>query len=152
MKPRQKRIVFVLLALVSVSVAAFLANMALQSNISYFYNPTQVANGEAPKGQVIRIGGMVKVGSIKRLDDGLTVAFIITNHNDEAAVQYTGILPDLFKEDQGAVVKGLLNEDNVLIASEVLAKHDENYMPPEVADAMDKARADNANKTQETAQ
>lgn len=152
MKPRQKRLVFILLALVGVAVAAFLANSALQSNISYFYNPTQIANGEAPKHQVIRIGGMVKEGSMKRLDDGLTVAFIITNHNDEAAIQYTGILPDLFKEGQGAVVKGKLNDKKVMIASEVLAKHDENYLPPEVADAMEKARADSANKTQEKAQ
>ncbi len=150
MKPRQKRIVFVLIALVAVGAAGFLANSALQSNISYFYNPTQIVNGEAPKGQVIRIGGMVKEGSMKRLDDGLTVAFIITNHNDEAAAQYTGILPDLFKEGQGAVAKGKLNEDNVLIASEVLAKHDEDYLPPEVADAMDKARAASAQSTQET--
>ena len=152
MKPRQKRIVFVLIALVAVAAAGYLANSALQSNISYFYNPTQIVNGEAPKDQVIRIGGMVKEESIKRLGDGLTVAFIITNHNDEAAIQYTGILPDLFKEGQGAVVKGKLNSENVLIASEVLAKHDENYLPPEVADAMEKAKADRNNTTQETAQ
>ena len=152
MKPRQKRLVFVLLALVGVAFAFVLVNSALQSNISYFYSPTQVANNEAPIGQVIRIGGMVKEGTLKRLGDGLTSEFVIRDNDAEVTSQYTGILPDLFKEGQGAVAKGQLNEEGLFVASEVLAKHDENYLPPEVADAMKKSHAEGVNDMQEKAQ
>lgn len=132
MKPRNRRIVFVVLAVISVGVAAMLVNKALNQNISYFYSPSQVKAGEAPADHVFRLGGMVKKGSVKRIGDGLTVEFVVTDYAEDFKVNYTGILPDLFTEDQGVVTKGRLHNGNLFIAEEVLAKHDENYMPPEV--------------------
>jgi cytochrome c-type biogenesis protein CcmE len=140
MKPRNKRIAFVVLGLVGVGLAYLLANSALQSNISYFFSPSQVAAKEAPLDQVIRIGGMVKKGTLQRQADGLTVEFVITDEAADVTTRYTGILPDLFKEEQGAVAKGKLGQDGIFYAEEVLAKHDESYVPPEVADAMQTAK------------
>ena len=136
MKARHKRIVFSLIALVAVVFAALLINQALQSNLAYFFSPTQVNAGEAPKDNIFRVGGMVKEGSLKRHDESLTVEFLVFDTQSEIKVFHTGILPDLFKEGQGVVAKGRLNSDGVFVAQEVLAKHDESYMPPEVADLM----------------
>jgi cytochrome c-type biogenesis protein CcmE len=111
---------------------------ALQQNINLFYTPTQIANGEAPQGARIRAGGLVKEGSLTRSEDSLTVDFVVTDGDADTGIQYRGILPDLFREGQGIVALGRLNENGVLIADEVLAKHDENYMPPEVSSALEK--------------
>jgi cytochrome c-type biogenesis protein CcmE len=136
MKPRQKRLILVLLAVVGVGLASILVTRALRSNMAYFFTPTQILSGEAPQGQLMRIGGMVKEGSMRRLADGLTVEFIVTDTVSDVLVRYTGILPDLFKEGQGAVAKGKVNDQRIFVAEEVLAKHDESYMPPEAADAL----------------
>ena len=116
-------------------VAALVLN-AFQSNLVFFFSPTQVAAGEAPKGKSFRIGGLVKDGSIQREADGVTLHFVMTDTEKDMTVAYKGILPDLFKEGKGAVAQGKLGDDGVFIASEVLAKHDENYMPPEAAKAV----------------
>jgi cytochrome c-type biogenesis protein CcmE len=129
------------LAIVGVGVAAALALKALQSNISYFFSPTQVMAKEAPDDHVFRLGGLVSEGTVKRADDGLTVTFDVTDMAETVKVSYTGILPDLFKEGQGAVARGRLGSDGVFYAEEVLAKHDEEYMPPEVADTLKTAHA-----------
>ena len=141
MTPRQKRFAFVGLGLVVLGVATALVLNAFQSNLVFFFTPTQVANGEAPKGQSFRIGGMVEEGSIARDGDGLTVRFVMTDTAKSVPVAYKGILPDLFKEGKGAVAQGKLGPDGTFVASEVLAKHDENYMPPEAAEALAKAKA-----------
>jgi cytochrome c-type biogenesis protein CcmE len=125
-------------ALVAISVAAVLILNALNSNIALYVTPSEVAAGKSPAGQVFRIGGMVKDGSVKR--DGLTVNFVITDMVKDIPVAYTGILPDLFKEGKGAVIQGRLNPDGQFVASEVLAKHDENYMPPEAKHALEQAQ------------
>ena len=139
MKRRNKRFVFVSVALASVAVAAVLVINALRSNIAYFFSPSQVLAAEAPKDQVFRLGGLVRYGSVKRVGDGLTVEFVVTDNAGDVPVRYTGILPDLFKEGKGVVTKGRLNPKGVFTAEEVLAKHDENYMPPEVQEALDVA-------------
>ena len=144
MTSRQKRFAFVGLGLVVLGVATALVLNAFQSNLVFFFTPTQVANGEVPKGKSFRIGGMVEEGSIKREGDGLTVHFIVTDTAKRVPVTYKGILPDLFKEGKGAVAQGQLGGDGTFVASEVLAKHDENYMPPEAAAAMAKAKASGA--------
>ena len=144
MTPRQKRFAFVGLGLVVLGVATALVLNAFQSNLVFFFTPTQVANGEAPKGQSFRIGGMVEEGSIARDGDGLTVRFVVTDTAKSVPVAYKGILPDLFKEGKGAVAQGQLGPDGTFVASEVLAKHDENYMPPEAAEALAKAKASGA--------
>ena len=144
MKPRQKRFVLIGLGLVALAVAAVLVLNAFQSNLVFFFTPTQVANGEVPQGQSFRIGGMVENGSLTREGDGLTVHFIVTDMAKRIPVRFKGILPDLFKEGKGAVAQGQLGADGTFIASEVLAKHDENYMPPEVAEALAKAKAKGA--------
>ena len=138
MKPRQKRIALIVGGLVSLSLAAVLVLNALDSNIALYVTPSEVAAGKAPQGKAFRIGGMVKDGSIKRNE--LTVNFVITDTAKEIPVAYTGILPDLFKEGKGAVVQGKLGADGLFTASEVLAKHDENYMPPEAQAAVDQAQ------------
>ena len=140
MKARHKRLVFVTIAIAGVAVAAALALSALQSNIAYFFSPTQVLNGEAPKDKVFRLGGMVQAGSLARKQGDLTVSFVVTDTAQNVTVRYTGILPDLFGEGQGVVTRGRLGADGVFVAEEVLAKHDESYMPPEVQDALDKAK------------
>ena len=144
MKPRQKRFVLIGLGLVALAVAAVLVLNAFQSNLVFFFTPTQVANGEVPQGRSFRIGGMVEQGSLTREGDGLTVHFIVTDMAKRVPVSFKGILPDLFKEGKGAVAQGQLGADGTFIASEVLAKHDENYMPPEVAEALAKAKAKGA--------
>lgn len=138
MKPRHKRIALITGGLASLALATVLVLNALDSNIALYVTPSEVAAGKAPQGKAFRIGGMVKEGSIKRVD--LTVNFIITDTAKEIPVAYTGILPDLFKEGKGAVVQGKLGADGLFTASEVLAKHDENYMPPEAQHAVDQAQ------------
>jgi cytochrome c-type biogenesis protein CcmE len=139
MKPRQKRFALIGLGLVALAVAAGLVLNAFQSNLVFFYTPTQAANGEVPQGRSFRIGGMVEAGSLTREGDGLTVHFVVTDMAKRVPVTFKGILPDLFKEGKGAVAQGQL-AGATFIASEVLAKHDENYMPPEAADALAKAK------------
>ncbi len=138
MKPRQKRIALIVGGLVSLGIAAALALNALDSNIALYVTPSEVAAGKAPQGKAFRIGGLVKEGSVKRQD--MTVRFVITDTVKEIPVAYTGILPDLFRDGKGAVVQGRLGSDGVFAASEVLAKHDENYMPPEAKHAIDQAQ------------
>ena len=143
MKARQKRMLFVGLAVVGVGLAASLALSALKSNIAYFFSPSQVLAGESPKDAVFRVGGLVVDHSLKRQEDGLTVRFNVTDNAGTVPVSYTGILPDLFGEGQGVVAKGRIGGDGVFYADEVLAKHDESYMPPEVADTLKTAQAEN---------
>jgi cytochrome c-type biogenesis protein CcmE len=141
MKPRHKRFIFIGLGLLALAVASVLILNAFQSNLVFFFTPTQVANGDVLKGRGFRIGGMVEDGSLKREGDGLTVHFVMTDMAKRVPVTFKGILPDLFKEGKGAVAQGQLGADGIFLASEVLAKHDENYMPPEAADALAKAKA-----------
>ena len=147
MKPRHKRFAFIGLGLLVLGVATVLILNAFQSNLVFFFTPTQVVNGEAPQGHSFRIGGMVEDGSLVRENDGLTVRFIVTDTAKRVPVTYKGILPDLFKEGKGAVAQGKLNGDGTFVASEVLAKHDENYMPPEAAEALAKAKASGAQQS-----
>jgi len=128
------------LVLAGLTVAGFLTYRALQENLLYFFSPSQVAAGEAPK-RTFRIGGMVVAGSLKREPGTLNVSFVVTDLVHSVPVKYDRILPDLFREGAGAVVVGRLNDHGEFIGEEVIAKHDENYMPPEVADALEKARA-----------
>ena len=137
MKPRSRRVVVILGGLASLAVAAALVLNALDSNVAFFFSPTQVEAGEAPKARVFRVGGLVKPGSVQR--DQMTVRFVITDTARDMAVHYTGILPDLFKEGKGAVAQGRLGPHGEFVATEVLAKHDENYMPPEAQHAIDTA-------------
>ena len=139
MKPRHRRFLMIAGALVVLSLTAAFVLNAFQSNLVFFFTPTQVAQGEAPKGRVFRVGGMVKEGSVKR--DQVTVEFVVTDTARDIPVRYTGLLPDLFKEGKGVVAQGKLDEQGLFVASEVLAKHDENYMPPEAQHALDKATA-----------
>lgn len=136
---RKKRLFIVLAILAGVGIAVALALTALQENINLFYTPTQIAAGEAPEGTRIRAGGLVEAGSVSRSNDSLTVAFRVTDNNATVTVRYQGILPDLFREGQGIVALGRVNGEGVLVADEVLAKHDENYMPPEVSQALEKS-------------
>ena len=147
MKPRHKRFAFIGLGLLVLGVATVLILNAFQSNLVFFFTPTQVASGEVPQGRSFRIGGMVEDGSLVRENDGLTVRFIVTDTAKRVPVTYKGILPDLFKEGKGAVAQGKLNADGTFVASEVLAKHDENYMPPEAAEALAKAKASGAQQS-----
>ncbi|MBU0622483.1 MAG: cytochrome c maturation protein CcmE [Gammaproteobacteria bacterium] len=141
MTPRQKRLGFIVAGIVLVAAAVGLVLYALKNNVSLYFTPTQVFNKEAPHGRSFRIGGLVEEGSVKRENDGLTVHFNITDNDKIMPVVYKGILPDLFKEGKGVVAQGKLDESDVFRAEEVLAKHDENYMPPEAADALKKAEA-----------
>lgn len=140
MTPRQKRFVLIGLGLVAMALATALVLNAFRSNLVFFFTPTQVANGEVPKGRSFRIGGMVETGSLARERDGLTVHFVVTDTVTRVPVTFKGILPDLFKEGKGAVAQGQLDTDGTFRASEVLAKHDENYMPPEAAAALEQAK------------
>jgi len=137
MTKRQGRMVMVALIVLGVSLAGYLGLKAFNENLLYFFSPTDVAEGKAPKGRSFRLGGMVKDGTVKRTD--LDVKFIITDETNDFNVEYTGILPDLFREGQGVITTGSLVA-GVFKATEVLAKHDENYMSPEVKDAMDRAK------------
>lgn len=141
MKTRHKRLLLILAGLVILGAVAALVLNAFRSNLVFFFSPTQVAAGEAPKGKAFRIGGMVKEGSIRREADGVTLSFVVTDTEQDIAVRYQGILPDLFKEGKGAVAQGKIGDDGIFVASEVLAKHDENYMPPEAAQAVGEAHA-----------
>ncbi len=138
MKPRHKRAAIIVGGLAALAVAAYFVLNAFNSNLVFFFSPTQVAAGEAPKNRTFRIGGLVKEGSVKR--DSLTVNFVVTDKSKEMAVAFTGILPDLFKEGKGVVAQGKLGDDGKFVATEVLAKHDENYMPPEAQQALDQAQ------------
>ena len=144
MKPRQKRFVFIAAGIAGVAVAVGLVLYALRGNVNLYFTPTQVYNKEVPSGRSFRIGGLVEEGSVKREKDGLTVNFVITDTHKSIPVVYKGILPDLFKEGKGVVAQGKVEANGVMLADEVLAKHDENYMPPEAADALKKAQAANA--------
>ncbi|MGH8035142.1 MAG: cytochrome c maturation protein CcmE [Lysobacterales bacterium] len=141
MKPRHKKFIFLAIALLGLGVATALVLNAFRSNLVFFFTPSQVAAIEAPMGRSFRIGGMVEKGSLKRDRDGLTVRFTVTDTVRSIPVAYTGILPDLFKEGKGVVAQGRLGEQGVFVAEEVLAKHDENYMPPEAAHALEQARS-----------
>ena len=139
MKPRHKRIALIVAGLAILGIAVTLVLNAFNSNLVFFFTPTQVAAHEAPQGRSFRIGGLVEKGSVNRQADGLTVHFVVTDTAKSVPVSFTGILPDLFKEGKGVVAQGKLGADGVFAASEVLAKHDENYMPPEAADALERA-------------
>ncbi|MEW6563178.1 MAG: cytochrome c maturation protein CcmE [Pseudomonadota bacterium] len=141
MNARKKRMWFIVGGVALVAAAVGLVLFALKNNVSLYFTPTQVYNKEAPQGRNFRIGGLVEAGSVKREPDGLTVHFRITDTAKGMEVVYKGILPDLFKEGKGVVAQGKLGEDNVFHAEEVLAKHDENYMPPEAKQAIDAAQA-----------
>lgn len=148
MKRRHKRITFIVVGLAGLAIAAYLVTNAFRNNLVFFFSPTQVAAKEAPVNQTFRIGGLVEEGTIKRDSDGLTVRFTVTDTAHSIPVVYKGILPDLFKEGRGCVAQGRIGPDGVFQADEVLAKHDENYMPPEAGEAIDKAKhAKEASKT-----
>jgi len=140
MKPRHKRMTLIALGVLLLGAAAGLVLNAFQSNLVFFFSPSQIAANEAPQGKAFRIGGMVESGSVVRGNDGLTVNFKVTDTVKTVPVTYTGILPDLFKEGKGVVAQGRLGSDGVFVATEVLAKHDENYMPPDAAHAIEQAQ------------
>ncbi|MDJ0861839.1 MAG: cytochrome c maturation protein CcmE [Gammaproteobacteria bacterium] len=137
---RKKRLILASLIVGGVTLSVAFMLMALQENLNHFYSPTQVVAGEPPDGRPFRLGGLVEDGSISREDDGLTVHFVVTDTAEKVPVIFTGILPDLFREGQGVIAQGKLEQGTVFRADEVLAKHDENYMPPEVADAISTAQ------------
>jgi cytochrome c-type biogenesis protein CcmE len=141
MKPRHKRLILIALGLAGLGIATALVLTAFRENLVFFYSPTQVANNEVPQGRSFRIGGLVEKGSLQRAADGLTVSFEVTDTVKTIPVRYRGLLPDLFKECKGVVTQGRLDPDGTFVATEVLAKHDENYMPKEAADAVNKAHA-----------
>ena len=138
MKPRHKRAALIGGGLLAISLAAYLVLNAFETNLVFFFTPSQIASGEAPKNRTFRVGGMVKAGTVQR--DNLTVHFVVTDTAKEVDVSYTGILPDLFREGKGVVAQGKLGDDGKFSATEVLAKHDENYMPPEAQHAVDQAQ------------
>jgi cytochrome c-type biogenesis protein CcmE len=148
MKPRTKRAMAVVLALTALAVASALVLRAFQSNLVFFFSPSQVMAKEAPQERSFRIGGLVEQGSIVRDEKSLTVRFAVTDLAHTIPVTYTGLLPDLFKEGKGVVAEGKLGPDGLFHANQVLAKHDENYMPPEAAEALKNAAA---HKEQSTA-
>ncbi|MFA7665361.1 MAG: cytochrome c maturation protein CcmE [Burkholderiaceae bacterium] len=139
MKPRHKRLAMILAGLGAIAVAATLVLNAFRSNLVFFYTPTEIAEGKAPEGRPFRIGGLVEPASLKRVGDGTSIVFVVTDGARSIPVNYTGILPDLFKEGKGVVAQGSIQPDGSFRASEVLAKHDENYMPPEAAEALERA-------------
>ena len=139
MKPRHKRMAFIAAGLAGIAIAATLILTAMKGNMTYFFSPSEVVEGKSPAHKTIRLGGLVVDNSVKREDDGLTVRFRVTDNAETITVVYTGILPDLFREGQGVVAQGKMSSDGVFLADEVLAKHDETYMPPEVAAALKNA-------------
>jgi cytochrome c-type biogenesis protein CcmE len=141
LKTRHKRLALIAAGLAVLGLIVALVLNAFQSNLVFFFSPTQVAAGEAPKGKAFRVGGLVKEESLRRDADGVTLRFVITDIENDVTVAYKGILPDLFREGKGAVAQGKLGDDGLFVASEVLAKHDENYMPPEAAQALGDAHA-----------
>ncbi|RLA15508.1 MAG: cytochrome c maturation protein CcmE [Gammaproteobacteria bacterium] len=143
MKPaRKKRLTLIVLMVAGIGVGLYFALQSLNQNIMFFFTPTEVAEGKAPQGRLFRMGGMVVTGSVSRPGEGLTVHFDLTDNESNVTVMYTGILPDLFREGQGIIANGQLDKNGAFVAQEVLAKHDENYMPPEVAEAMKKSGAE----------
>ena len=146
MKPRHRRIALIVAGVAGLALATTLVLQAFQQNLVFFFTPSQVAANEAPQGRAFRVGGMVETGSVKRQPDGVTVHFVVTDTAKSIPVAYKGILPDLFREGKGVVTQGRL-ENGLFVASEVLAKHDENYMPPEAADALKKGQAINQKAT-----
>jgi cytochrome c-type biogenesis protein CcmE len=150
MKPRHKKAALIVGVLAAVGVGTALVLNAFNSNLVFFFTPSQIASKEAPQGRTFRVGGMVVTGSVLR--DGLTVRFNVTDTAKVVPVRYEGVLPDLFKEGKGVVAQGQLNADGVFVAKEVLAKHDENYMPPEAADALKQAEMKKARMQSSVAQ
>ena len=146
MKPRHRRIVLIVAGVAGLAIAAWLVLSAFQQNLVFFFTPSQVVANEAPQGRTFRVGGMVESGSVKRQTDGVTVNFVVTDTAKSITVTYKGVLPDLFREGKGVVTQGRL-ENGLFVASEVLAKHDENYMPPEAAEAVKKAQSTNQKAT-----
>ena len=140
MKPRHKRFILVVIALALLGLGATFVLKAFRSNLVFFYTPTEVFAGQVPQGQAFRIGGMVLEDSLKRNEDGVTVRFAVTDTIEDVPVQYTGILPDLFQEGKGVVAQGRMDPKGIFVADQVLAKHDENYMPPEAAEALERAK------------
>ena len=140
MKPRAKRGLAIVSGVAALGIASALVLNAFQSNLVFFFSPSQIAANEAPRGHNFRLGGLVEVGSIRRVPDTLTVHFVVTDLAQKIPVAYTGLLPDLFTEGKGVVAQGKLGADGVFRADQVLAKHDENYMPPEAAEALANAR------------
>ena len=140
MKTRHKRIVFIVVSLAALGLAAYLVLGAFRNNLVFFFSPTQIATKEAPVGRTFRIGGLVQDGTLKRDSDGLTVHFTVTDTANSIPVVYKGILPDLFKEGRGCVAQGRVGSDGTFYADQIMAKHDENYMPPEAACALDQAK------------
>ncbi len=140
MKPRYKRLLLIAAGLAALGIAAALVLSAFQKNLVFFFTPTQILAGQAPRGSSFRMGGMVEKGSLQRQADGVTVAFVVTDTAHSIKVNYRGILPDLFKEGKGVVAQGRLGPGSLFLADEVLAKHDENYMPPDAAYALKKGR------------
>jgi len=140
MKPRDKRIAAIVGGLALLGIAAGLVLYAFQSNLVFFFTPTQIAAGEAPRDRAFRVGGLVQTGSVKREPQALKVQFVVTDTAHSIPVAYSGSLPDLFREGKGVVAQGRIGADGVFHASEVLAKHDENYMPPEAAHALEQAQ------------
>ena len=136
MTPRRKRLLAVVAIVAGVGAATALAMLAFRDNLLYFYNPSQVLAGDAPPARTFRIGGMVTEGSVVRTPGSLEVRFLVTDFRHSVPVRYTGLLPDLFREGQGVIAHGRLNDAGEFVADEVLAKHDENYMPPEVAESL----------------
>ena len=136
MTPRQRRVTLVVGILVGVSAAVALAVRAMNENVMFFFDPTQVASGEAPIDKRFRLGGMVRPGTVVREPGPLEMRFVVTDFQKDVSVKYSGIVPDLFRENQGVVAHGRLGADGTFVADEILAKHDENYMPPEVARAI----------------
>ena len=137
---RKKRLALILLMVTGIAIGLGFALKSLDENIVFFFSPSEVSEGKAPKNQLFRLGGMVVEGSVSRPGDGLTVQFDLTDNARQVTVRYTGILPDLFREGQGIIANGQIGDDGAFIAREVLAKHDENYMPPEVAAALEAAK------------
>ena len=140
MKKRHKRIVFIVTSLAALGLATWLVLGAFRNNLVFFFSPTQVMAKEAPAGRTFRIGGLVENGSLKRDTDGLTIRFVVTDTANTLPVVYKGILPDLFKEGRGCVAQGRVGPDGIFYADQIMAKHDENYMPPEAARALDQAK------------
>ena len=140
MKPRHKRLILVVIALALLCLGATFVLKAFRSNLVFFYTPTEVFAGQVPQGQAFRIGGMVLEDSLQRNEDGVTVRFAVTDTIENVPVQYTGILPDLFQEGKGVVAQGRMDPKGIFVADQVLAKHDENYMPPEAAEALERAK------------
>ena len=144
MKPRTRRLTLILGGMGAIGIATALVLQAFQENLVFFYTPTQITNNEAPANKCCRVGGMVVTESVKREPGGLQVEFLVTDTAKTIPVRFTGILPDLFQEGKGVVAQGQLNSDGVFIAAQVLAKHDENYMPPEAKEAVDQATKNRA--------